>query len=84
MTDRRLSSQRLAAAWTASGVTARRRSGQLFTFSTLEPVGISGVNSAGRPIYSLANVVTNPDASKFTTHSTASRWRAKLGLRWLF
>jgi hypothetical protein len=53
-------------------------------FSTLEPWGISGVTADGRPIYGLGAVITNPNTSKFTTHSTASRWRAKLGLRWMF
>ncbi|HUP24130.1 MAG TPA: carboxypeptidase regulatory-like domain-containing protein [Thermoanaerobaculia bacterium] len=53
-------------------------------FSTLAPFGWRGNTADGRPMYTLSSFVANPSLSKFTTHSTASRWRAKLGLRWSF
>ncbi len=64
-----------------------KNSGQLrfARFNSLSPVDFDGISSDGRLIYGLNPIVTDPDNNdRFTTHNTASRWRAKLGVRWSF
>lgn len=51
-------------------------------FNAIELVEVEGVTDDGRPIYSLADVVT--DGELFEIHNERSRWRAKLGVRWTF
>ena len=54
-------------------------------FNTLDPVSYDGVNDAGKPIYTLDRVITDPDDNnKYDFHSLQSRWRAKWGIRWTF
>lgn len=54
-------------------------------FSEISPVTFSGIDAAtGKPIYTLASVVTNPAVTKFTIDDLRSRWQAKIGLRWRF
>ena len=49
------------------------------------PVTLTGIDAAtGKPIYTLAAVVTNPAITKFTLDDLRSRWQAKVGLRWRF
>ena len=52
-------------------------------FSALEAWEVEGFTEDGTPIISLNNVALGR-SDKFQTHSTVSRWRAKLGLRWTF
>ena len=54
-------------------------------FNTLDPVSYDGVNDAGKPIYTLDRVITDPDDNnKYDFHSLQSRWRARWGIRWTF
>ncbi len=51
-------------------------------FNSVTVANFAGTQD-GKPIYELRNVVEDPD-SRFTTHNTRSRWRAKLGIRYTF
>lgn len=54
-------------------------------FSEISPVTLTGIDAAtGKPIYTLAAVVTNPAITKFTVDDLRSRWQAKVGIRWRF
>jgi hypothetical protein len=55
------------------------------TFNTADPVDYEGINDAGKPIYELGRVITDPaNNNKYDYHSLHSRWRMKWGLRWTF
>ena len=54
-------------------------------FNTIDPIGYGGFNDAGKPIYTLDRVITDPDNNnKYDFHSLQSRWRMKWGIRWTF
>lgn len=54
-------------------------------FNTLTPISYDGINDAGKPIYELDRVITDPDNNnKYDFHSLQSRWRMKWGIRWTF
>ncbi len=55
------------------------------SFNTLTPIAYEGINDAGKPIYTLSRVITDPENNnKYDLHSLSSRWRAKWGIRWTF
>ena len=54
-------------------------------FNTLSPINIEGITDDGRPIYALDNTITDPENNeKYQLHTTKSRWRARVGIRWTF
>jgi hypothetical protein len=54
-------------------------------FNTVSPVRHFGYTDDGKVIYSLNDIVTDPDEnSKWETHNIRSRWRAKIGIRYSF
>jgi hypothetical protein len=57
---------------------------QYVNFGTVTPVTYDGVTDDGKPIYTLLNVVTDPDTDIFQYNDLRSRWRARLGVRWSF
>jgi len=49
------------------------------------PIEYEGLNAAGKPIYTLFRVVTDPENNSiFDKHNIRSRWRTRLGLRLSF
>ena len=54
-------------------------------FGTVSPVTYLGTDDAGKPIYELRYMVTDPENnSMFSFDNLRSRWQAKLGLRYSF
>jgi hypothetical protein len=51
----------------------------------VSPVVYRGLSDDNKPIYELANFVTNPEEfDVFQYNDQASRWRVRLGVRWSF
>ncbi|HSO22531.1 MAG TPA: carboxypeptidase regulatory-like domain-containing protein, partial [Chondromyces sp.] len=54
-------------------------------FGTVQPVTYVGASDDGKPIYTLRNVVLDPEANSiFSVDNLRSRWRMRLGVRWSF
>jgi len=54
-------------------------------FGALSPLTYEGVTDDGKPIYELADVITNPEDNPiFEYNYLNSRWKARVGVRWSF
>jgi len=54
------------------------------TFNGLAPANAAVDAASGKWIYTLNNIVTNPNLDRFTRDDLRSRWQAQLGLRFRF
>jgi hypothetical protein len=58
---------------------------QYIPFGYYPSVTYRGMNEDGKPIYSLSNVITDPENnSVYDYNYLNSRWKLRLGLRWSF
>jgi hypothetical protein len=54
-------------------------------YGTLQEITYAGVSDDGKPIYTLGNIITDPENNPlYTTDNIRSRWRLRLGVRWSF